>query len=444
MPDAIAHAAALKHRWYALGLLMLVGLCNYIDRMCMSILQVPIKQELGLTDTQLGVLTGLAFSLLYTTMTVPLARLADRTSRKAVIAGAVVAWSLMTMACGLATEFRTLVVLRMGVAIGEAGCVPSSHALLSGFFPLHQRARALATWALVFPLGTLVGIASAGWLGQLIGWRGTFTMLGGIGLALGPLVLLTLREPAHGVSIDTAVPALRAALATLWRSPAFRNSAIAGALIAYPLNAELFWNGPFYGRVYGLTLGQLALWLALLSGGAGALGLWAGGFIADAWGRRDARAYLLLPAFCGFGIAPLMLLQYFVKGFANSLSFGVGAVLLLNAYIASQAAANQTMVVPNLRALAAAINVLFAGTVGAALAPFATGVLSDVIAHRYGLKADSLRYAIGFSALFGIAAGACFLRAARHFPAELARQRAHASVSAGEPAFSTSVQVPPS
>ncbi len=230
----------------------------------------------------------------------------------------------------------------------------------------------------------------------------------------------------------------------LWRSPAFRNSAIGGALIAYPLNAELFWNGPFYGRVYGLTLSQLAVYLALLSGGAGALGLWGGGFIADACGRRDPRWYLLLPACCGFGIAPLMLLQYFVDGLARSLTFGVGAVVLLNAYIASQAAANQTMVAPNLRALAAAINVLLAGTVGAAIAPFATGVLSDLIAHRYGLRADSLRYAIGISALFGIAAGVCFLRAARHFPAEIARQRAQtaARAGAGDPAVTASVRVP--
>jgi MFS family permease len=144
-----AAATQSRHKWYALGLLMMVGLCNYIDRLCMSILQVPIKEELGLTDTQLGVLTGLAFSLLYTTMTMPIARLADRVARKYVIAAALFIWSLMTLCCAFVASFAMLAVLRMGVAIGEAGCVPSTHALLAGLFPVQQRSRAIAGWALM-------------------------------------------------------------------------------------------------------------------------------------------------------------------------------------------------------------------------------------------------------------------------------------------------------
>jgi MFS family permease len=404
---------------------MAVGLCNYIDRLCMSILQVPIKQELGLTDTQLGVLTGLAFSLLYTTMTVPIARLADQTARKYVIAGALLVWSLMTVCCGFAGGFLMLAVLRMGVAIGEAGCVPSTHALLAGLFPLHQRARALASWQLVFPLGALVGMAASGWLNAIMGWRYTFMLLGAIGLCLAPLVLLTLREPSRGDrsqghSLSNA-PALREALRTLWGSRAFRNSAIGGALMAYPLNAELFWNAPFYSRAFGLSLRELSAYLSLLSGGAGAIGLYGAAVIADRLGRVKPASYMLVPAYAGLGVPPLMLMQYFATDAHFSLLLGIVPVMLLNAFMPPQAAATQSLFHVNLRALAAATNVLISGTVGAAIAPLATGFISDVLVSRYALDKDSLRYAIGCSCVFAALGGCFFMRAARYLPEELAR-----------------------
>jgi predicted MFS family arabinose efflux permease len=417
-----------RHRWYALGLLMLVGLCNYIDRNCMAILQLPIARELELTDTELGVLTGLSFWLVYTTMTVPLAVLADRSSRRLVIAGAVTLWSLMTFACGFATSFLALAVLRMGVAVGEAGCAPSTHALLSDYFPLHQRGRAIASWTLVYPLGTLIGVGSGGWLSQSFGWRNTFLLLGAIGLLLGPIVLLTLREPRRSAgassAADEAKPALRASLALLWRSPSVRNSALGGLFLAYPLNVEVAWNAPFYSRIHGLSLAELALWLALLTGGVGAIGMWTGGFLADRLGRTDARWYLRLPAVAGFGVVPFMLAQYFVADFRLSLACGVPATLLLNGYIAAQAAANQSMVAPRLRALCSGLNIVLAGTCGAALAPFATGVLSDLLTRHSGLGRNGLRYAMAAGCVFGVVAGMYFLRAAQHFPAELARRAA--------------------
>jgi MFS family permease len=420
---AAAAAAPDPRRWYALGLLMVVGLFNYIDRLCMSILQVPIKAELGLTDTQLGIMTGLAFSLLYTTMTLPIARLADLTQRRYVIAGALAVWSLMTLGCGFAGSFLSLVILRMGVAIGESGCVPASHAMLADYFPLEQRARALATWALVFPLGTLLGIASSGWLNEVIGWRHTFVLLGVIGLCMAPIVLLTLREPPRaGRSAGRAfagAPSFGIAMRTLWASPTFRNQSLGGALIAYPLNAALLWNAPFYSRVFGMSIGQMAIWLALLSGGAGAVGLFSSGLIADRLGRRNPRWYLFVPGITGIALAPFMLLQFFATDVRVSLGFGAIAVMLLNAFVPPQAAATQSLVAPNLRALASATNVLCAGTFGAALGPFATGVLSDLLTNRYGLGHEALRYAIGSSALLAVAGGLLFLRAALTFPGEL-------------------------
>jgi MFS family permease len=419
MRDAVAGAAELTRgrRLYALGLLMVVGLFNYIDRLCMSILQVPIKAELGLTDTQLGIMTGLAFAILYTTLTVPVARLADRTQRRYVIAGALVVWSLMTLGCGFAGSFLVMVILRMGVAIGESGCVPASHALLADLFPLEQRGRAIATWALVFPLGTMIGIASSGWLSEVIGWRHTFMLLGVTGLLIAPFVLLTLREPPRSAAGVASIGSLREGMRMLFRSPTYRWQNAGGALIAYPLNAALLWNAPFYSRVFGMSLGEMAVWLALLSGGAGAVGLFASGLVADRLGRRDARWYLRVPAITGIALAPFMWLQFFATDVRVSLGFGAIAVILLNGFVPPQAAATQSLVPANLRATAAATNVLMAGVVGVALGPFMTGVLSDALTPAFG--ADALRYAIGVAGLFGVAGGLCFLRASVTFRREL-------------------------
>ncbi len=423
----------MTDRRYALGLLMAVGLFNYVDRLCMSILSVPIRRELALTDTQLGVLTGLAFSLVYTLAAVPIARLADRGSRKRVIAVCLALWSLMTAGCGLATGFLMLAVLRMGVALGEAGCVPATQALLSDFFPRQERARALATWQLVFPIGTLVGFAASGWLNEAIGWRQAFLVLGVFGLLLAPVLLITLDEPARGAA-DGAVPAsgvaptaapqsgsLGQALRALWALPSYRYLTLGGAFIAWPLNAALYWNGQFYSRVFGFSLGELAVYLALLSGGAGAIGLYGGGWLADRLGRRDPCWQMRIPAIAGLSVAPCMLAQYFASDGRLSLLLGIVPVILLNAFLPPQAAGAQSLASPDLRAQASGTIVLISGTMGTAIGPFATGLASDLIASRYGIGADSLRWAIGMSSLLAAVGGLFFLAAARHFAADLKR-----------------------
>lgn len=418
-------AASVAYRRYVLGLLMAVGLFNYIDRLCISILIVPIREELGLSDTQIGVLTGLAFSLVYTLMAVPIARLADLGSRKLVIVGSLAVWSLMTAACGFATSFLVLVVLRMGVAIGEAGCVPATQALISDYYPPTERARAIATWQLMFPVGTLIGIAGSGWLAEALGWRQTFFVLGAVGLGLAPFVLLTLREPRRGATDHVKAAAIRTGLAEsfrlLWASHAYRRVLIGGALFAYPLNAALFWNAPFYNRVFGLSVADLAWILALLSGGAGAVGLFSGGYLADRLGRRNPRLFMMVPGVAGLAIVPFMLLQYFATHVGVSIACGVVSVMLLNSFMPPQAAAAQTLVHPNLRALAAAMLVLAAGISGAAAGPLLTGVFSDALAGA-GHGDDSLRYAIGLSSLLAAVGGAFFLSAARAFAAEIAER----------------------
>jgi predicted MFS family arabinose efflux permease len=416
---AATGALSAAQRRYALGLLMAVGLFNFIDRQCMSILIVPIRRELALTDTQIGVLTGLAYSLVYTFMSVPIARLADRGSRRRVIVLCLIVWSLMTAASGLAVSFLMLAVLRMGVAVGEAGCVPTTTALLSDIYPGTERARAIATWQLAFPLGTLVGIAAGGWLSVAFGWRYTLLALGACGVALAPLVVRTLREPAR-VSSGGHQLALLPAMRTLWSSQAYRHLLIGGAFIAYPMNATVVWSAAFYSRVHGYSVAELALYLALLTGGAGAVGLYAGGYLAARLGRRDVRWLMWIPAIAGLAVVPCMLAQYFVVSGRLSLLLGIFPAILLNAFMPPQAAGAQTLAPPQLRAQASAMIVLISGTVGTAVGPFMTGVISDWLARDFHLGNDSLRWAIGGSALLSAAGGLCFLAGARHYAAETA------------------------
>jgi len=396
---------------------MLLGLFNYLDRQSLAILQIPIKHDLALSDTQLGALTGLAFALLYSTLALPIARIADRGSRTVLISVALAIWTLMTAASGLAVGMITLTLCRMGVALGEAGCVPATHSLLSDYFPRAQRATVLALWQLSFPLGTMLGFLAGGWLTSYVGWRQAFLILGGAGLCLVPLAL-GLREPQRGatdaVQPDPEPPALRTAIATLWSLRAFRHATLAGALIDFTLYATLNWNAPFYNRAFGMSMAELAPRLALLTGLGSGLGVYLGGFLADRLSRRDPRWYMWVPALSAITAVPFMLLQYFSTNARLSLLLGFVPAILLSSFMAPLVATAQSLVPQRLRAFTSAVLVLVVNIVGLGLGPVVTGMLSDFLVSHYGLGQDSLRYAITASTLPAVWAAAHFLRAA-HF-----------------------------
>ncbi len=421
-------SAAQRERlysWYVLGVLMLVSVFNYIDRQSLAILQIPIKSELGLTDTQLGSLTGLSFAVLYSSLAVPIARLADRYNRIRLVSIALGIWTLMTAASGLAIGMMTLTLCRMGVALGEAGCVPASHSVLADYFGRQQRATAIATWALSFPLGTMLGFMSGGWLSSAFGWRQAFIILGLAGVCLIPWVL-TLREPLRGAKDDTTVSAtdqtvpLRDALRILCSRRTLLHAAFAGALVDFTLYATLNWNAPFYNRTYGLTGKELATHMALLSGIGSGLGVYFGGRIADRMGRRDLRWYLWTPALAAIIAVPSMCIQYFCAQPGISLIAGYVPAALLSCFLAPLVATAQLLVPANLRAFTSAILALVVNIVGLGLGPLVTGVLSDLFASRYGLGQDSLRYAIALAALPALWGAVHFFRAAHYVRDELA------------------------
>lgn len=425
-----------RNKWYALAVLMVVGLFNYMDRLSISVLQVPIKEELGLSDTQIGALTGLAFAVVYTTVSIPIARLADKISRKLVITVALVLWSLMTAACGLASGFVALMILRMGVAVGEAGCLPASHSLLSDFFPFKQRATAIAAYGLVFPIGILISFAASGWLSSAFGWRQTFMILGLLGIALAPLIMLTMEEPTRGATDETipsheAPATLWLALSTLWASPSFRYLVLGGALLSYPLNVALVWNPAFYSRNFEMSLAELSLYLALMSGAVGAVGLYAGGAIADKLGKKDPRWYMWIPAIAGAALTPAMIAQYLLAStIYQSFAAGIFSALLMTVFLAPMNAIAQALAGPHLRAMASA-SILFAtGFFGTALGPFGTGLLSDLFAKYMSAEGHSLTYAILCSAIPTVLGTLLLIKGAKHLSDELAHHQTKATQAA--------------
>lgn len=272
----------LRQRRFILFMLFLVSMFSYIDRTIISILQIPIKSDLGLSDGQLGALTGLSFALFYSTLSLPIARWADRSIRTRIVAGSLAVWSTMTALTGLATGFASLVFFRIGVAAGEAGSVPATHSLIADIYPPKVRTTAIALWGLSLPAGIMVGSMAAGALAEAVGWRWAFAVIGGIGMLLAPLLLFTVREPKRGrfdpVAVANApIPDTLQALRHLWQLKTYRFLVAGAALHLFASYSVINWNAPFYVRVHGMTLVQVSFYLALLNGIGMALGMYMGG-----------------------------------------------------------------------------------------------------------------------------------------------------------------------
>jgi len=402
---------------YGLAILFAVALFNYIDRSIVAILQEPIKRDLGLSDTQLGLLTGLSFALVYATMALPIARIADRVNRKKLIAIALAIWSGATALSGLARNFPTLVALRMGVAFGEAGSVPASHSMISDYFPLGRRGTALALWGLSNPLGTMLGFAFGGMLADALSWREAFLIFGVAGLAFAPIVL-TAREPVrgtfdHGASTDRM--AFRDTVAFLWRTKAFRYLLVGGVAHAFIIHLLHSWNAPFYVRVFDLPIREVALFLALSTGLAGGMGQFLGGWLGDRLAGDTTAWYMRLPAIASALLLPVTLVQYLAPGRTLSMVMGASSLFLIAIFYAPVVAAAQTVVPPRMRAFTSAVLVLCTNLLGLSLAPVLAGAISDYLDPIYGDQ--SLRYALAILMPMSALAVFGFVKAAQHMRA---------------------------
>ncbi len=383
------------HVWYVVSLLTLVNVFNYTDRMALAVLAPAIKKDLELSDAQLGLLVGLAFSLFYAVCGIPIARWADRGIRRNIIALALATWSLMTAASGAAQNFWQLFLARLGVGAGEAGCLPPAWSILCDYVPLKRRPTIFAIHGAGLYAGILVGMVLAGWLGQTIGWRWAFVVLGLPGVAVALIVRLTLREPERGALDGGAVKdvaPLGRTLRALWQCRTYR------ALIAlYVLNGFMQyglhqWWPSFYARIFGLSLSSVGISLGMAVGAGSGIGILIGGLLASKAADRDIRLPLLIGAGATALALPSALGSLFVPYPYVSIFFVLLTSVLWGVSNGPVAAALNSVMAPGVRATASALTVVFASVFGFALGPFCVGVLSDLLAPSLG--SESLRYAL--------------------------------------------------
>ena len=392
-----------------LGLLLIAYTLNFLDRQIVSILKIPIKAELGLSDTQLGLMGGIAFASVYSTLAIPFARYADRTGRARVIVLAVATWSLFTALCGLVTSFWQLFLARMGVGVGEAGGVAPSYALIAEHVPPQRRARAMAIFFLGIPVGSALGLFFGGWLAQAVDWRAAFIVIGIAGLPVAWLI-------ARFVPNATPEPATETApffevLGELAAKPSFwflSLGAASGSICGYGFG---FWLPSFFSETLRLSLRNIGAYYGSIVLVGGALGIWLGGVASDRLGVARPAAYPAVPA-----TAFLLSVPAYVVAVSTA-SRGLAWLLFALAYALSLAwlgpitTAIQGLVAPGRRATASACFLLFVNLIGLGFGTFIFGFAADRLRPAYG--AEAMRAAIlgglGFYVLAALLCGLAVL-----------------------------------
>ena len=387
-----------------LAFLLLTYIFNFLDRQILGILAGSIMKDLDLDDAQFGAIGGIAFALLYSVLAIPLAMLADRTSRAKVIAGSLAVWSGFTALCGTATGFGQLFFYRLGVGVGEAGGVAPSYALIADYFPPERRARAMAIFSLGIPLGLAGGTLIGAYLAAWGDWRAAFLAMGVAGVLLAPVMLLVVRDRPRAAGASVERPPLSRTFSIVARKPSFWLMALASSFSSLAGYGLALWTPSVLERSFGLSLIERGQFLASIFLIGGTAGVFAGGWLADRLGQRDRSWYARLPA-----IAWLITAPTFVAGLlAPDLWLAWPMLLIPNAlnilWLGPVTTAVQHLVPQPMRATASASFLLINNLIGLGVGPTLIGALSDLFRERFGTEA--LRYAavsvVGFYLVAGL------------------------------------------
>ncbi len=376
-PDRIGFDG--KERWFLL-LLGLIYMFNFVDRTIIAVVGESIRHDLALSDLQLGMMGGLAFSLFYAALGIPLARLAERRSRIGIIAVVTTLWSVMTMLSGAAGSFIQLLLCRMGVGIGEAGFTPALVSMISDRFAPGRRAVVFSLIALGVPIGGALAAVAGGAVAQMFGWRLAFVVVGVPGLVLALTLALTIKEPARAEGTRADTPSFGAVLRRLGKSPAFLHFTCGSGLVAlvgFGLNLFLI---PLLVRKHGLPLPQAGMIFALSFSLATAVGTSCGGFVADILGRRDMRWYGWAPALLLCLALPLYLGAIYQDDWRYLVGLLFCATVCLYAFMPTIMTVTQTLVEPRMRASAAALHSFGQTVAGLGIGSVLLGFLSDRLA----------------------------------------------------------------
>lgn len=424
-PQATDTQPAPAGRYYVLAILTLVYAFNHIDRQVLLILLEPIRSELNLKDSDLGLLTGFGFAAVYATLGVPVALWADRGVRRDIVALSLAVWSLMTTLSGFAQTYWQLLLARMGVGVGEAGGTPPATSMIADLFPPSQRATALGVYTLGIGLGILAGFPLGGLVYEKFGWRAAFFVAGAPGLVLALIVRLTVAEPKRtGVKAGAADdrPTIGQTFSFMLSQPSFLWLLAGCMLICVSANAFLAWTSPYLIRTYGVSVGQVSLALGLLVGGLGGAGAVIIGAICDRLSRRDLRwrpwiilacAIAALPFAWGFLHAPTIAMAYA----ANAVPSFVGLIYASIAYTAAQ-----ELVLPRMRATASAFTLFCLTLLGIGGGPTLVGYLSTWFAEQD--PSTSLRRALELMLILNATSIFCLFASSLTYRRDAARAQA--------------------
>jgi predicted MFS family arabinose efflux permease len=413
--DSTDDKGLFTNRAYVLFILVVFYTFNFIDRQIIGILAVPIKADLGLSDSELGLMGGLAFALFYTGLGIPVAMLADRFSRTWIMTGALVIWSGMTAASGLATNFWQLFAARLGVGVGEAGGVAPAYSLISDYFPPSHRARAIGVFSFGIPIGSATGIVFGGIIASMIDWRWAFFIVGLAGIVFAPVFRMTIKEPLRGQydrqRSDTQPPNLKLISGTLVSKPSFWLLSLGASFSAMIGYGKFFWLPSFFVRSYNLSLLNASLFYGAILLIGGLIGIWGGAWLGDRFGQSRHSQYASIPAIAFVISVPFNVLAILSPTLTLAFFLFLVPTALGMAWLGPVISTIQHLVRPDMRATASAIFLFIINLIGIGLGTYAIGALSDALTIQFG--EESLRYSILAGTGFYIIAAILFLLAAR-------------------------------
>ncbi len=416
-----AETAGLTHgprrAWTAVSVLAIVGTLNYADRFLPAVLAEPIREDLALSDTAIGVINGFGFLAVYALVGIPIARISDRGAYGLVISGCLALWGAMTMLGGAVQSGFQLALTRVGVAVGEAGSTPAAHAYVAHNFAPERRAAPLAVITLAIPLASAASLIGGGLLAAALGWRTAFVVMGALSVAVVPVVLAVLGRRQRPLTEAVAAEQVPGRWWDILRKPSFVTIVAGAASISVAGYALTTFAPAFLMRARGMSLGDVGIQYGVASGVAGILGLLVVGRVADRLSGVDPRWLLWLVALMTAVLIPFSTLGFIVESPALAVVFIALSYVVGTAYMAPSIAAIQRLVPAEQRATASAIFLFFGAILGSA-GPFVTGLISDALKPELGNMSLGRALLCVVPAMQLVAIG-CYLAAGRRYLREI-------------------------
>jgi predicted MFS family arabinose efflux permease len=395
-----------RHRYYVVFLMFVAYFLNSIDRNIINVLQQSIKKEFHLMDWQLGLMTGFAFALFYTTIGIPTARLIDGGAvRTKIIAGGLALWSVATALCGVCQNFWQLLICRAGVGVGEGTFGPSTMTMVSDYFGPTERARAMGVYLIGLPIGSMVGVATGGIIADHYGWRMALLVVGLPGLLVAVIIRATMKEPPRGLAdghytrLEQPLP-IGQVFRTVTKKKTVFHLLLAASFASFSTVGGMVWFLPYLQRAYHLSAGEIGPRWGLMVGVTGMIGTLGGSWLADRLGKRDFKYFMLVPAASMLLSFPFYIVAMMTQNFALCFACLVVPAAINNVWIPAAMSLTQALAPLAMRALLGMFVTFAANLIGHGIAPPTIGGMSDLFTAHFGNDTEGLRWALIVAAVF--------------------------------------------